>query len=110
MDGNEWKHNSGSLTVTWAIERDRVASGMFAVDSNIAFSKWACLPDRARCTPDRPIAEEQGPGRFRIVLPASSEWSISVPDAQGTAAIQAAQGTVCLSPDVCVGPLMLHSE
>jgi hypothetical protein len=104
MDGYEWNNNSGSFTVTVAIERDRVDSSMFAVDSSISFSKWACLPDRARCTPDRPIADEKSPGRFHVILPASSEWSISVPDAEGKAVIHAAEGTVCLSPDTCVGP------
>jgi hypothetical protein len=39
-----------------------------------------------------------------VILPASSEWSISVPDAEGRASIRAAQGTVCLSKDVCAGP------
>ena len=62
MDGYEWNNNSGSFTVTVAIERDRVDSGMFTVDSSITFNKWACLPDRAHCTPDRPIAEEKGAG------------------------------------------------
>ena len=104
MDGYEWNNNSGSFTVTVAIERDRVDSDMFTVDSSITFSKWACLPDRARCTPDRPIAEEKGPGQFHVILPASSEWSISVPDAKGTAAIHAAEGTVCLSTEACAGP------
>jgi hypothetical protein len=97
-------NNSGSFTVTVAIERDRVESDMFVVDSSIVFSKWACLPDRAHCTPDRPIAEEKSPGQFHVILPASSEWSISVPDAEGTAAVHAAEGTVCLSPNACVGP------
>ena len=104
MDGYEWNNNSGSFTVTVAIERDRVDTDIFTVDSTITFSKWACLPDRAHCTPDRPIAEEKSPGQFHVILPASSEWSISVPDAEGTAAIHAAEGTVCLSPDACVGP------
>ena len=103
MDGYEWNNNSGSFTVTVAIERDRVDTDMFTVDSSITFSKWACIPDRARCTPDRPSAEEKSPGQFHVILPASSEWSISVPDAEGTAAIHAAEGTVCLSPDACVG-------
>jgi len=109
MDGYEWNNNSGSFTVTVAIERDQVESNMFSVDSSIAFSKWACLPDRARCTPDRPLAEETAPGRFHVILPASSEWGISVPDRKGTAAIHAAEGTVCLSSDECMGPQGLGS-
>lgn len=104
MDGYEWNNNSGSFTVTAVIERYRVDSSMFAVDSNIDFAKWACLPDRAHCTPDRPVAEEETPGEFHVILPASSEWSISVPDPSGKAAIHAAEGTVCLSPDACAGP------
>ncbi len=102
MDGYEWNNNSGSFTATVAIERYQVDT--FAVDSNINFAKWACLPDRARCTPDRPVAEEEAPGEFHVILPASSEWSISVPDPSGKAAIHAAEGTVCLSPGTCTGP------
>ena len=109
MDGYEWNNNSGSFTVTVAIERDRVDTDIFTVDSSITFNKWACLPDRAHCTPDRPIAEEKAPGQFHVILPASSEWSISVPDAEGTAAIHAAKGTVCLSSDECMGPQGLGS-
>lgn len=109
MDGYEWNNNSGSFTVTVAIERDRVDSEMFAVDSSITFSNWACLPDRAHCTPDRPIAEEKAPGQFHIILPASSEWSISVPDPEGRAAIHAVEGTVCLSRGECAGPQGLGS-
>jgi hypothetical protein len=104
MDGFEWNNNSGSFTVTVAIERDRVDTEMFTVDSTITFYKWSCLPDRVRCTPDQPIAEERAPGEFHVILPASSEWSISVPAAQGRAAIHAAEGTVCLSADACTGP------
>jgi hypothetical protein len=109
MDGYEWNNNSGSFTVTVAIERDRIDTDMFAVDSSITFNNWVCLPDRVHCTPDRPIAEEKSPGHFHVILPASSEWSISVPDAEGTAAIHAAVGTVCLSSDACAGPRGLGS-
>jgi hypothetical protein len=105
MDSYEWNNNSGSFTVTVAIERDQVDANMFAVDSSITFNdKWACLPNRARCTPDRPVAEEKAPGEFHVILPASSEWSISVPDAGGTAKIQAAQGTICFTAGACSGP------
>lgn len=104
MDGYEWNNNSGSFTVTLAIERDRVDTEMFTVDASISFAKWVCLPDRAHCTPDRPVAEEKAPGEFHVILPASSEWSISVPDSHGTAAIHAAEGTVCLSSDACARP------
>ena len=87
-----------------AIERDQVDSDLFTVDSTIIFSKWACFPDRTHCTPDRSSAEEKSPGQFHLILPAASEWSISVPDVEGKAKIHAAQGTVCLGPDMCVGP------
>jgi hypothetical protein len=109
MDGFEWNNNSGSFTVTVAIERDQVDSGMFTVDTSITFTKSACLPDRARCTPDRPTAEQKAPGEFHVILPASSEWSISVPDAGGRAAIHGAEGTVCLSSDTCAGPQEIGS-
>lgn len=109
MDAYEWNNNSGSFTVTVAIERDQVDTSMFRVDSSITFAKWACLPDHARCTPDRPEAEQKTPGEYHVILPASSEWSISVPDTEGTAAIHAAEGTVCLSSDACAGPQGLGS-
>jgi len=110
MDGFEWNNNSGSFTVTVTIERDQVDTGMFAVDTNVSFASWACLPDRARCTPDRPVAEERAPGEFHVILPASSEWSISVPDSGGTATIHGAKGTVCFSSDNCAGPQGVGSE
>jgi len=109
MDGYEWNNNSGSFTVTVAIERDQVDSDMFTVDSSITFHKWTCLSGRTHCTPDRPVAEERAPGQFHVILPASSEWSISVPGTEGTATIRAAEGTVCLSPSECAGPLGLGS-
>jgi hypothetical protein len=83
MDSYEWNNNSGSFTVAVAIERNQVGAEMFTVDSSITFTKWACLPDRVRCTPDRSVAEEKTPGEFHVILPASSEWSISVTDAEG---------------------------
>jgi len=104
MDGYEWNNNSGSFTVAVAIERDRVDTAMFTVDTSITFAKWACLPDRRRCTPDQPTAEEKAPGEFHVILPASSEWSISVPDAKGSATIHSAEGEVCLSSGACAGP------
>jgi hypothetical protein len=104
MDAYEWNNNSGSFTVTVTIEHDREDTSMFTVDSSITFADWACLPNRARCTPDRPVVEQRDSGEFHVILPASSEWSISVPDAAGTATIHEAEGTVCLSSDQCSGP------
>lgn len=104
MDGYEWNNNSGSFTVTVAIERDQVDSELYQVESTITYSKWACLPDRKYCTPDHPTAEEILPGRFHVTMPASSEWSISVPDPEGRAVIHGAKGMVCFAPDSCVGP------
>lgn len=104
MDGYEWNNNSGSFTVTVAIERDQVDSNLYQVESTISYNKWACLPDRKYCTPDRPTAEDIAPGRFHVTMPASSEWSISVPDPEGTAVIHAPKGMVCFTPDSCIGP------
>ena len=104
MDAYEWNNNSGSFTVTVTIEHDHEDTGMFTVDSSITFANWACLPNRARCTPDRPVAEQKASGEFHVILPASSEWSISVPDVEGKAMIYASEGTVCLSSDECGGP------
>src|SRR5665213_1078324 len=104
MDAYEWNNNSGSFTATVTIERDQEDTSMFTVDSSITFADWACLPNRARCTPDRPVADEKAPGEFHVILPASSEWSISVPDVKGTAMIHAAEGTVCLISGERTGP------
>src|SRR5579883_45237 len=104
VDAYEWNNNSGSFTVTVTIEHDQEDTSMFTVDSSITFASWVCLPNRARCTPDRPVADERNPGEFHVILPASSEWSISVPDARGAARIHAAEGTVCLSAGECTGP------
>lgn len=103
-DSYEWNNNSGSFTVTVATERDHVDSSIYSVDSSITFAAWACLPDRRRCTPDRPVAEQKAPGEFHVILPASSEWSISLPDPEGRSRIHNADGTVCLGPNACAGP------
>ena len=104
MDSYEWNNNTGSFTATVAIERDRVDSSMLSVDSIITYSKWACIPDRDRCTPDRAVAEEKNPGHFHVILPATAEWGISVPVGNGAAIIHNAEGTVCLSQRLCYGP------
>ena len=72
-----------------------------------ACQRWADFP--SACVNWNASAEEMSPGHFHVILPASSEWSISVPDAEGTAAVHAAEGTVCLSPNACVGPQGLGS-
>jgi hypothetical protein len=65
---------------------------------------WACVPGRHRCTPDRAVAEEKSPGNFHVILPAASEWGISVPGGNGTIRIHDVEGTVCFGADLCVGP------
>jgi hypothetical protein len=104
MDAYEWNNNSGSFTVTVHVEHDQEDASMFTVDTNITFADWACLPGRTRCTPDRPVAEEKAPGEFHVIVPAASEWSISVPDIKGTALIHDAEGTVCFGSGECTGP------
>jgi hypothetical protein len=56
IDGYEWNNNSGSFTVTVAIERDRVDSAIFAVDSSITpgvSSSGAAPAGNASRKPDR---------------------------------------------------------
>jgi hypothetical protein len=56
IDGYEWNKNSGSFTVTVAIERDRVDSAIFAVDSSITpgvSSSGAAPAGNASRKPDR---------------------------------------------------------
>jgi hypothetical protein len=63
MDEYEWDNNGGFFQVTVTIERS-------VVDSSISSAKWACLPNRTLCTPDRESVEPGGPNRYHIVLPA----------------------------------------
>lgn len=110
MDAFEWNNNTGSFSVTVSVERSNVASGVFSVDSSVSFAKWACLPDRSQCTPEREIVEPKAPGQYHIILPAHLEWGASIPNADEAAvAVSAAKGTVCLdaqsrSTSSCTGP------
>jgi hypothetical protein len=102
MDGYEWNNNSGSFSVTVTIERSDVSSNMFSVNSSISFAKYACLPDRSHCTPDREMVEARGPGNYHIVLPAQLEWGASVPTPAGASVtVSGAGGTVCLDVQSC---------
>lgn len=107
MDGFGWYNNTGAHTVIVTLEREDVTSGMFSVDSSVAFAKWSCLPDRERCTPEHAIVEPRGPGLYHVLLPAQLEWGVSVPNPAGRAAlVRAATGTVCLdrTAESCSGP------
>ena len=106
-DGYNWNNNTGAHAVIVTLERADVTSGMFSVDSSVAFAKWPCLPDRERCTPERAIVEPRGPGLYHVLLPAHLEWGASVPNPAGAAAlVRSAQGTVCLdrTAESCIGP------
>ena len=111
MDEYEWNNNEGYFDVTVTLEQTAASSNMFSVDSTVSFAKWACLPDRSQCTPDRGIVEATAPGQYHVVLPAHLEWGVSVPNPTGSpVAIRQAAGTVCLDAQSrvtssCTGPL-----
>jgi hypothetical protein len=102
MDGHEWNNNTGSFRVAVAIERTDVSSNMFSVDSSLSFAKFACMPNRRLCTPEREIVERKAEGQYHVVLPAQVEWGASIPGEN--AIIRAASGTACLAPGACNGP------
>jgi len=117
MDAYEWSNNEGYFDVTITIERTDSSSSMFSTDSEasfysvesqVSFAKWACLPSRSPCTPDRAIIEPTGAGRYHVILPARLEWGVSIPVPAGaTAAVHKAEGTVCLDSFAgsgCNGP------
>jgi hypothetical protein len=106
-DGYNWNNNTGAHSVIVTLERADVTSGMFSVDSSVAFAKWPCLPERARCTPERAMVEARGPDLYHVLLPAHLEWGASIPNPAGAPAlVRAAAGTVCLArtPQSCGGP------
>jgi hypothetical protein len=106
-DGYNWNNNTGAHSVTVTLERADVTSGMFSVDSSVAFAKWPCLPERARCTPEHAMVETRGPDLYHVLLPAQLEWGASIPNpAAAPALVRAAAGTVCLdrTPENCGGP------
>jgi hypothetical protein len=100
MDEYGWYNNEGAFTVAVRLEHPEVAS-------SVSFANWACLPGRARCTPDAPMVEARGPNLYHVLLPAQIEWGASVPQPVGvTAVIRAASGIACLgrTADTCSGP------
>jgi hypothetical protein len=105
MDGFEWNNNTGFFSVAVTIERTDVSSRLFSVNSTVSFAKFACMPNRSLCTPEREIVEERGDKRYHIVLPAQSEWGASIANPAGaTVTVRAPSGMVCLAPDTCSGP------
>jgi hypothetical protein len=105
MDGFEWNNNTGYFSVAVTIERTDVSSGLFSVDSTVYFAKFACMPNRSKCTPEREIVEARGDKQYHIVLPGQSEWGASIANpAEATVIVSASSGTVCLNSDSCSGP------
>jgi hypothetical protein len=110
MDFREWNNNTGLFQVAITVERAEASSNTFSVNSGISFAKWACLPDKSQCTPERPMVEARGPGQYHMLLPAQSEWGVSIPlPAGSTYTVHGAIGTVCLdsgsrSTSSCNGP------
>jgi hypothetical protein len=92
----------------WAFNGTEVSSAM--VSSNISFFMDRCLAGHSLCTPDRPIVEELGAGRYHVVLPANLEWGASIANEAGREVeIENARGTVCfdlqaLGAEGCGGP------
>ena len=110
MDEYEWNNNEGFFYVTVTVERTEAASQMFNVDSTISFAKWACMPDRSECTPERGTAEANGSGQYHVVLPAHLEWGVSMPNPERRkVSVRNVTGVVCLdeqsrSTSMCNGP------
>jgi hypothetical protein len=109
MDSIQWSNNSGSFMVTVNVEHADISSQIFSTDSKISYAKWACLPHRSQCTPEKEIVEAKGPGEYHIVLPAQLEWGASIPTPPGSSvALGGVTGTVCLDfqgPQSCHGSL-----
>jgi hypothetical protein len=115
MDSYEWNNNSGSFAVIVNVERADISSQIYSTDSDISYAKWACLPNRSHCTPEKEIVEAKGPGEYHIVLPAQLEWGASIPTPPGSSvALRGVTGTVCLdfqgsgserNPESCHGAL-----
>jgi len=115
MDSYQWNNNSGSFVVTVNVERADISSRIYSADSDISYAKWACLPNRRQCTPEKEIVEATLPGQYHIVLPAQLEWGASIPTPPGSSlALRGVTGTVCLdfqrpaserSPESCHGAL-----
>ncbi len=115
MDSIQWSNNSGSFMVTVKVERVDVSSPIYSTDSDISYAKWACLPNRSQCTPEKEIVEAKGQGEYHIVLPAQLEWGASIPTPPGSSvALGGVTGRVCLdfqgrgserSPESCHGSL-----
>lgn len=115
MDSIQWSNNSGSFVVKVNVERADISSQLYSTDSHISYAKWACLPNRSHCTPEKEIVEAKGPGEYHIVLPAQLEWGASIPTPPGSSvALHNVTGTVCLdlqgpsserSPASCHGAL-----
>ncbi|MGP0071444.1 MAG: hypothetical protein ACLPWF_05870 [Bryobacteraceae bacterium] len=115
MDSIQWSNNSGSFMVTVNVERAETSSQISSTDSDISYAKWACLPNRSQCTPEKEIVEARDAGEYHIVLPAQLEWGASIPTPPGTSvALRGVTGMVCLgfqgrgsdrSPESCHGSL-----
>jgi hypothetical protein len=95
--------------LNWKFSGADVDSSMSVVSSEITFLMAECLPDRNLCTPRKPVVERTGTG-YHIILPANSEWGVSIPNAAGKAvAISNAHGIACWdakarAADGCSGP------
>jgi hypothetical protein len=100
MDGFEWNNNTGFFSVAVTLERPDVSSRLFSVNSTVSFAKFACMPNRSLCTPEREIVEERGSKQYHILLPAESEWGASIANPAGaTVIVRASSGKVRLAPD-----------
>jgi len=106
MDGHEWNNNTGWFAVRVTVQRTGVSSEMYSVDSSVSFAKFACMPERNLCTPERALVEAKEDGHYHVVLPAQVEWGASVPTPAGVkVTIQKASGVVCLEAGRCNGPM-----
>jgi hypothetical protein len=87
--------------------RPRVSSIAYTVGTEIAFSKFDCLPTKSLCTPSEAMVEETAPGQFHVVLPAHLPWSAAIPNPEGLAIeIRNPRGTACwdVAANACGSP------
>lgn len=104
--GGGWQNHD---ILSWSFGRTEVSSSMYLVTSDITFPRSACLPHHNLCTPETAFIEQNGTG-YHIVLPASLEWGVSVPNPSGRPVVVTnAKGIVCWDPKApgsqgCSGP------
>jgi hypothetical protein len=94
--------------LNWSFDGAKVSSTGSMVSSDITYLMWSCLPNHNLCTPEKVVVEPKGAG-FHIVVPANTEWGVSVPNPSGRMVeVTNSHGIVCwdlkAGADGCNGP------